>query len=152
MADGFFRIDQNRLDAEWLKQPQLYYEYAVILADAKEALGRARAKREVVVAEIDKDVRLRPEKYGVEKITEGVVEKTVILQERYQVANKGVIGAKHDVDIAQAAVDTLDHRKRALQDLVQLRMANYFSEPRMKGGKEQMDEERMRQRRRVKNE
>ena len=130
----FFRIDQNRLDQEWLRQSQLYYEHALLLADAKEALERAKSNRDIVAAEEAREIRLRPEHYGLpDKPSIPMVEGAVLEQGAYQKANEKVIQAQHDAAVAQAAVDALDHRKRALQDLVQLRLANYFSEPRLKG-------------------
>lgn len=137
----FFEIDEHRLDSEWVRQPAVYYRYAVKLADARTAYEQAKAARDVTVAELDREIRTHPEVYGVAKITEGVVEKTVLLQPEYQKAIAEVIDAKHQMDMLQAAVDTLEHRKRALENLVSLHGQNYFSTPRAPHGtEEEMDE------------
>ncbi len=128
-----FDLDKDALDEEWIAQPRLYHEHAEKLADARTEWERNKSNLEVVEAELDKDIRLNPSKYELEKITEPVVEKTIALQSRHQKAKRATTDAKHKVDLIQAVVDALDHRKKALENLVQLRLANYFSEPRVKG-------------------
>lgn len=127
---SLFDLDQHRLDAEWVNQPKAYYEQALLLADARKVLEQAKAERDVVDAELDKDIRLHPTKYKLEKLTEPVIANTVLLQKEHQKAGTLVIGAKHAVDVLQAAVDALDHRKKALENLVHLFLSNYWSEPR----------------------
>lgn len=139
----FFALDENRLDYEWVNQPRLYYQYANQLADAKDSYERAKAAQELVAAEMDHRIRSAPEQYGVSKITEGVVEKTILMQQPYLNAQRHTLEAKHNMDVAQVAVITLDHRKKALEGLVQLRLANYFSEPRVKGDTGQEISKRM---------
>lgn len=125
-----FAIDPHRLDEEWIKQPSLYRKWARQLANAREEWERAKAQRDVVTAEIDKAIRFNPEEYGLEKITEPSVEKTILLQKRYQRAHAVVVEAKHKVDLLEANVSALDHRKRALEKLVDLFLSDYFSKPR----------------------
>ncbi len=149
-----FRIDQNTLDKEWISQPRFYHKYAIMLADARRIYEQAKADKELVSAELDREVRLNPTKFGVTKITEGVVEQTIILQREYRKAHDACIDAKHEVDVVQAHVDTLDHRKKALEDLVKLFLADYFSKPKDPEGvtHEQMDEMKMRARRKRRDE
>lgn len=141
----FFEIDPNRLDEEWLRHPRLYHEHAIILADARQELERAKADQELEVADLDRRIRTSPSEYGLEKITETVVANTIILQEDYQSVLRKVIAAKHNVAIAEAAVSTMEHRKKALENYVQLRGMDYFSEPKARGpAREKMDEEKKR--------
>jgi DNA repair ATPase RecN len=128
----FFLIDPNALDREWIAQPALYHEYATKLADAKRAAEQAKTAVDVVWATVETAVRETPAKYGIEKVTEAAVKAAVSTHRKYAAAIQAAIDAKHAVDILQAAVNTLDHRKRALENLVDLRLADYFSEPRNK--------------------
>ena len=129
MSNEFFDIDPDRLDEEWLAQPRRYHEKAVLLANCRRSYEMQKAKRDVVTAEMDRDVRCDPKAFGLDKLTETVIEKTIVLGKGYQMANEKVVLAKHDLDIAQAAVDALDQKKHALQDMVRLRLANYYAEP-----------------------
>lgn len=124
-----FDIDPNALDDEWIHQSRYYLEAATSLADARYRHEKAKSSLELVVAELDRDVRLHPDKYGVSKITEGTVEKTIILQKPYQKATTEVITAKHTMDIWAAKVHALEHKKSALENMVKLRLNEYYSEP-----------------------
>lgn len=141
----FFEIDPNRLDEEWLRHPGLYHKHAIILADARQEYEQKKAELEVLAAEIDRAVRMTPSEFGLEKVTETVVANTVLIQSSYRKLQKEVIEAKHNVAVAEAAVSTMEHRKKALENYVQLRGMDYFSEPRAKGlVREKMDEEKKR--------
>lgn len=127
-----FAIDPNRLDMEWLRQPEAYHREAVKLADLRKRLEMAKADRDVTVAEAAQGVRRNPAAYGLEKVTEAGVNEVVTM--RCRNAEQKVIDAKHDHDVQQAMIDSLDHRKKALEDLVRLRLASYYAEPNMPAG------------------
>lgn len=126
---ALFDLDANRLDEEWVNQPRLYLKYALRLADLRRDHEKAKAGRELVAAELDQSIRRDPTKYGLEKCTEASVERTVLLQDDYQRADASVRRAKYEMDVTQAMVETLDHRKKALENLVYLWGASYFAEP-----------------------
>jgi hypothetical protein len=124
-----FSIDELRLDREWLAQAELVHEHCLNLADAKLRHNEAKAEADVVAAELDRDVRLHPTKYGLDKLTETVVANTITLQPAHKEAHKKLIQAKHDVDVLEAAVSALEHKKRALENLVALHGMDYFATP-----------------------
>ena len=135
----FFQLDQNELDKEWVNQPGLYFRYASELAAARHELEKIKAEKELTIAELDRDVRRNPQQFGLEKTTETTVQHTIVVQKRYQEVNDAFLRALHDVDVCKVAVDTLDHRKKALENSVSLWLANYFSKPSSKDHKERMD-------------
>ena len=128
-AGSEFRIRANHLDREWRNQPTLVHEYCMKLADAKQHLNEAKATLDVVEAETDREVRMHPSKYGIDKLSENRVQRAVVLSPSYQLANTEVIKRQHDVDVLQAAVNALENKKRALENLVHLWAMSYFSEP-----------------------
>jgi len=132
MDDDLLNMDEHNLDEMWLNQPRLYHKYAKKLANAKQHLEEEKAELELCKAELDRDIRSEPGQFNLEKITENVVSSTIIIQDKYQQRQAEVIDLKHQVDILQAAVTTLDHRKRALENLVSLHGQDYFSSPRAK--------------------
>ena len=132
MPNDFLEMDLNCLDEMWLEQPRLYHRYAKKLATAKQKLEEDKAELELCKAELDRDIRSNPANFNLEKITENVVSNTIITQERYRSLQAQLLDTKHEVDVLQAAVTTLDHRKRALQNLVTLHGQDYFSTPRPK--------------------
>ena len=123
--DSDFQIDRFRLDDEWVKQPDLYRRYAEALADARSEYDGRKNDLDVVRAEIELKIRENPGYYGLDKVTEGVIKAAVEVQELVKEAENDVVQARHKVGILEAAVGALDHRKRALSDLVSLHLADY---------------------------
>ena len=64
------------------------------------------------------------------------------VQDEYLEASVAVSKAYHKVNLTQAAVTALEHRKRALEKLVDLHGQNYFAEPHAKteGGREHVEQ------------
>lgn len=130
----FYQFDKYSLETEWEKQPKLFWDYSVVLADRRADVERAEAEENVVYAEIEQEFRL--EKIDT-KVTEAAVKAAVLTDERYKRAVESRIQAKHAADMAKAAVDTLSHRKTALEKEVELFLANYFAKPRAPKGREE---------------
>lgn len=123
-------IDENALDQEWLIQPRLYFRYAAELAIAQEEVSTKKARIDVVLAEVAADIRTNPEEYGIGKVTESAISESLQRSVIVKDAKAKLIEAQHSVGILSAAVGALDHRKKALEKLVDLRLSNYFSSPR----------------------
>jgi len=136
-------IDPHALDEEWLRQPVLYAQYSSLLSDAQKTRDYIKEKLEVKRSELDKDIRQNPEKYGVPKITESVVANTILSLDDYRKVGQEVIEATYEYNMLQNAINALEHKKRALENLVRLWLGSYFSgpiEPRdIPGGKRIID-------------
>lgn len=136
-------VNMKALDVQWCEQPRLYFRYAAELADARRDMDDAKADLDLTDAELDLAIRSSPGDYGLEKVTEAAVKAAIPAQQSHKTAHEQMLKAKHDVDVLGAAVGALDHRKKALENLVQLRLADYYSEPRApKGARERMDDVR----------
>lgn len=122
-------IDPNSLDVEWLEQPNMMLKYGRIAAQTKLDMDKAKEKLEVVKAELDKDIRLNPEKYDIAKLTESVVASTILLQPEYKEASEAYIEATYEFNMARYAVQAISDRKDALENLVKLHGMLYFAGP-----------------------
>jgi hypothetical protein len=91
----------------------------------------AKERLEFTKAELDQDIRQNPDKYGLEKITDKVVEMTIPLQESYKKASREFIDAKFELNSAKGAVDACSQRKDSLQELVKLYIGSYFAGPKV---------------------
>lgn len=128
---SFTDIDMDKLDEEWCQQPSRYYRYATQLADAKRKHAEAKAALDVTEAELSLKIRKSPEAFlGDIKPTEASVSACVLTQPAHKSALTTVIATKHDCDVLEAAVWALDHRKKGLENAVQLQVMNYRSAPR----------------------
>lgn len=142
-------IDPLKLDREWEEQAALYFSFAVDAAEAHAAVDRAKAELELVESEVDMDVRLNPEKYGVDKITETAVKSAVQGSKRRRKAYEDLVEKRHAAKIADAAVAGLEHKKRALEKLVDMRIAGLYAQPHTsREGREDMNENAKRRARR----
>lgn len=132
-AEGLFAdIDQHSLDAEWTKHCKRMGKFTKLLADAKNDFTVAKSRQEFVQAELSEAVRNSPDRFKVEgKLTEGRVEAIVLVQPKYQETVVEVNKAKHRQDVLQGVVNTLDHRKKALEDMVALWSQSYFAAPKV---------------------
>jgi hypothetical protein len=127
--------DPNRLDEEWVKQIRLRTSYGFDRAEARRELAIAKAELEVTEAELKLAIRANPVKFELDgKVTEDAIKSTVPVQQEFQEAKERVRDAQYEVDMLDAALEAIDDRKYALKDLVQLRMSNYFGEPRAPAG------------------
>lgn len=125
----FLIIDDLNLDREWIKQPQLYFQYAENLAIAKSEFDQAKAEADLVSARLDAKIRSNPEKYKIEKISEKAISSTIEQNAEMRKANNKIIKAKYRVELYGGVVTALEHKKRALTMLVELSKMNYFSDP-----------------------
>lgn len=132
----FLDIDPDALDKALVEQPRLFFKHAAKLADARLELDEAESRFDVVKADLSLAIRGNPKKYklGDEiKITEASIDATITTHPKYVEAQGEVNVAKHAVAILQAVATALDHRKRALEKMVDLHGQNYFSTPHVRG-------------------
>lgn len=151
----FHEIDMDMLDKEVERQPGLIREYGERLADARKKHSEAEAELKVVKAEIDELVRKRPDRFGLEKVTEPAIENKIVLSDKHKEQVQEVIDCKHRVDILAAAVKTLEHKKSMVEQACDLWAREYYGEPRPRSREakthfEEMDERAKRRNRHIK--
>jgi len=122
-------IDEQALDVEWLRQPELMRKYAVHAVRMRKAMDEAKECLDVGKAQIELDIRSNPEKYGLTKVTEGAIASTILIQEKYQQLNQDYLDARFEYEVAIAAVRAIDQKKTALENLVKLLGLQYFAGP-----------------------
>lgn len=132
--DDFLAIDEATLDREWVEQPRLFFKYARRLADAQQARDDAAAELDLVKANLELEIREDFKPYGLKKVTDSGVKAIIPKQPEYQNALKELNECKRAVGVLQAAVTALEHRKRALEKLVDLVSMDYFATPRASEG------------------
>lgn len=124
-----FDIDEMQLHREWKDQPKRYFKIGELLANAKRNYDEIDASLKLAKAEVDMDVRANPDAYGLAKITEAVVESAVLRSKKVQGIIEELREARHECDILTVALEAMQHRKRSLENLVSLHIANYYSAP-----------------------
>lgn len=124
-------IDDAALDVEWLQQAKLMLKYGAYGAQKRKEVDQKKEELEVIKAELDRKIRETPEAFGLSKITETVVQNTIIVQTDYKNIMNEYIEAKYELDMAMIAVRAIDTKKNALENLVKLYGQQYFAGPKV---------------------
>lgn len=124
-------IDEDALDVEWQRQPELLGKWGRLFADAEARVNRLDHKLDVLKADLERRIRAKPKSYGIteERVTEGIVKATVLLDSEHETQQIKLLQAQHSMAIIKSAINALYHKKDALENLVRLLGAEYFSGP-----------------------
>ena len=123
------KIDEQALDVECLEQSAKMMKYTRHQASCEREKDRAKTALDLIEAELDRKIRINPEKYKIEKITDKVVSNTILLQDAYKKANEDYLTAKYEWGVAKGSVDAFQDRKAMLESLVRLHGQSYFAGP-----------------------
>ena len=123
------KIDPDALDVAWLNQATLMKKYGKHQAATRKEMDNLKEKVDVIKAKADIRIRTDPESYEIKKVTESIVQSTVLLEEDYQEILKEYANARYENDVAIAVVRAIEHRKTALENLVRLLGSQYFAGP-----------------------
>lgn len=141
-AESVVLVDENNLDKECVRLPGDYLKFATLAADHKRKLDEVSNRCKLIAAEVSKEIRTSPEKFGLDgKVTEAGITSAINAHERTLKGQERLRDAQHQYDLAQAVVWALEHKKRTLTLLVELHGMGYFSEVKTsKVGKEVIQE------------
>lgn len=141
-------IDDSALDVEWLEQPSLMFKYSTYEAEKEREKDLAKEALDLVKADLDRNIRENPDKYGIAKVTETVILNTIITQDEYKEAYHKFLDIQYEYNIAKVAVRAVAQRKDALENLVRLHGQQYFAGPRVpRNLKEEVEKRRSIQKR-----
>lgn len=120
------KINKYKLDEECLTHASTYNRYAEMALKTKTELTKAKDKLSLITAQRNIAIREEIAKSG-SKVTEKMIES-------YLESDKEVLNAKKEVrEIEEvnatfnAMLDSFDHRKSELDNLVKLYCAGYYS-------------------------
>ena len=143
-------VDQYHLEAEWILQAKMYHDWALAVAQAQSDYDTAKSAVDVAKAEAQQEIREVPEDYGIAKVTEKAVDSAVELHPDVKAATNKLNKARYERDVKKAAVDALEHKKRALSMLTELWVREYYVKDQSPGGEEAYDKAEVRGRARRK--
>lgn len=122
-------IDPDELAGELLDQSCRYFRYSELYAQAVMDRDRAKENLAQVQAQLDSEVRSKPEDFGIQKITEAAIKAAILLDDRYSEANEKMLQANLVSLTLQGAVTAFDHRKRMLEKITDLKISGLYSDP-----------------------
>jgi len=135
------QIDPHGLEKEWMDQPRRMFLYAERLAEAERERNRAKEHLDVTEAQLDKIARSDPAPADLPKSTETAVRNWVIQHPDRAVAVEQLREAEYEMSLLRGAVNAMQARKSALENLVRLHLSKYYSEPYVPGMQEVAEQE-----------
>jgi hypothetical protein len=124
-----FDISLETLDRDWLQQAKAVFNTGLLQADARDVMDRAKASLDVAIADAKLEIARNPEEFDLEKTTVDAIAAAAAKHDLVKIARERYNRHKHRVDVIQAALNALEHQKRALQHLVELHKQGYFAAP-----------------------
>ena len=138
--DKLVEIDRGDLEESWLVQAPRYMQLVRAEAEAKKQVSEIKEKQDTITATRAKQVRSEADAAGT-KLTEVALAQTLTIDAEVLAAKAEVRNAEYQKDMVSGARIALEHRKYALQDLVQLDLRNNRAEPAFKGAvKEEVEQ------------
>lgn len=122
-------LNPHRLDEEWRDHPDKMQYVGEQLALANDLVDRMKSKLDLVKAQVELKVRKRPAAFGIDKVTETSCEAAVTASEDVQEAVRKFNRAKLRQGELKALYEARKDCRSALENLVKLQLAAYFSEP-----------------------
>lgn len=123
------KIDAEGLDVECLDQVDLFCKWAERSIGAKALVEDLKLSLEAKQAELDLRIRKRPEKHGLEKLTEAGVKAAVLNHPEFLKARKKFNRARDEAAYLDTAVSAMEMKKRMIEQLIVLHGQQYFAGP-----------------------
>ncbi|RLD78262.1 MAG: hypothetical protein DRJ07_13455 [Bacteroidetes bacterium] len=127
------RINEHDLESEWINQPSLMMQYNELYAVAVFERDSLKVKLDYTAAKLDSEIRKDYSKFGFEsKPTEAAIKSAILFQKQYVRTMKKTLLAAKQANLMAGVRTSMDHRKKALENLVTLKVTGFYSEPRNK--------------------
>lgn len=123
-------IDRHNLELEWQRQGDLYYHYSHAAVYAEERVKKIKKQLNRVRAKLEENIRANYSKYKLRSNpTIREVDNVIIRDKKYIAIERKLIKAETKQKDYEETAKSLLQKRYALQDLVRLHLANYYSEP-----------------------
>lgn len=123
------KINKGELHKEWLKQSGLYMFYSEEWASAVKKRDHLKQEIEAKNAELLTGIIKRAIDSGEKKPTEKAIEAEIALDIGMQERQTKLIDLNEEVNLLSSGLKALEHKKKALENLVTLYLAGYYSSP-----------------------
>lgn len=132
--EDIFNINEHDLWHELQVQSKYFHRYASRAAFLRKVVAKKKARKDLIVAELETKIRNDPEAYGIKSATVASVKHAMMLQQRYQRINTKLIEAEYKLDIVEVMVKGMEHRKKSLEKMCELLVMDYHSIPKLPRG------------------
>jgi len=124
---NLIKIDFKNLHENWQTQADLFMDYSDESAKATMRLDKLKEQMSRREADLDKWIRMDPDKYGIAKITDSSIKAQVVIDEECQQFRDDIIDLTYESNILKGAIRSHEKRTKALEWITQLWIKNYFA-------------------------
>ena len=122
-------IDPTRLDMECIQQPERFFHYAEEAVEAQFEAEQAKLQVEIVQAHLELECRTNPDDFGLVKSTDSSVKAAVLCHPKYKKVVEDYNQARKKSRLLEAAVNTMETKRKMLEEMVKLHGQQYFAGP-----------------------
>jgi len=120
-------INRFKLEQECENHSNIYCYYSQLASDARSARDQQKARLKFLEGKKELDYRANP--IGDIKVSEKSITAMVAVDEDLEKERRLLIEAENVLFVHESALTNLEHRKRMLDNLVQLYIKGYFARP-----------------------
>jgi len=123
-------IDPENLEAEWIEQPSIVQYNNDLFAEIQEIKDSLNEKLDYFTAKLDLQIRENPEKYGFSgKITETAIKNKIVVNKKIRQLKQKLNKVEKSLNDVKGVKNSFEHRKKALENLVSMRITGVHAEP-----------------------
>ena len=122
-------IDPTRLDMECIQQPERFFHYAEEAVEVQFEVEQAKLQIEIVQACLELECRMNPDDFGLVKTTDNSVKAAVLCHPKYKKVVEDYNQARKKSRLLEAAVNTMETKRKMLEEMVKLHGQQYFAGP-----------------------
>lgn len=132
MDKNDFKIDLATLDKHLQEQPELVIYYGELSANKEAERDRIKDELDSHMAKLDLEIRATPDFYGLDKATDASVKAAVACDETTIALKEKLVVANQELNLLKRAAERgLRHKRKALENLSQLFLGEYFAKPKV---------------------
>ena len=128
-------IDKYRLDEETSTHGTKFIRWVKELARLNHELKTLKERILVYRAELGNKIRLHPNKYGLDKITENAVASVIDVDSDFGKLKVEQFQLEEDIDICKGVVDEIGGQRFLFEPLIRLYLASYYADTPIEGRK-----------------
>jgi hypothetical protein len=122
-------IDPSQLDVECTLSSEIFYKWAERAINTRRLLEEIEFEASITEASLQMKVRNSPEKYKLDRVTEGSIDAVVKTHPSYVEIQKKLMAAREEAGIIDRMVRAIDKKDGMLKELISLHAAQYFAGP-----------------------
>lgn len=142
-------LDKDALDKELVEFSEMFMKWAERYAESIAERDERKSEIEIEKAKLDKEVRSKPEDFNLAKITENAILNIIVENEKMILLNKELIECNKRVNILGSVKEAASHKRKMIEKLVELFLAGYWSDPKIKKENKNELDVKMRRRRKL---